>query len=80
MKSVADIYGKRALGVVLTGMGVDGREGAKAMKEAGASIFAEHESTCVVYGMPRAVVESGSADRVLALSVIADEIIRYVEG
>ncbi len=80
MKSIAETYGRKALGVVLTGMGVDGKEGSKAMKDAGSTVFAEHESSCVVYGMPRAVVESGCADRVLTLSVIADEIIRHVEG
>jgi len=80
MKSIAETYGRKALGVVLTGMGVDGKEGSKAMKDAGSTVFAEHESSCVVYGMPRAVIESGCADRILTLSVIADEIIRHVEG
>ncbi|HOC93007.1 MAG TPA: chemotaxis protein CheB, partial [bacterium] len=56
------------------------KEGSKAMKDAGSTVFAEHESSCVVYGMPRAVIESGCADRILTLSVIADEIIRHVEG
>ncbi|HPN93821.1 MAG TPA: chemotaxis response regulator protein-glutamate methylesterase [bacterium] len=80
MKSIAETYGRKALGVVLTGMGVDGKEGSKAMKDAGSTVFAEHESSCVVYGMPRAVIESGCADRIFTLSVIADEIIRHVES
>jgi two-component system chemotaxis response regulator CheB len=69
-RSVADTYGRRALGVVLTGMGQDGTDGAKAMKATGATIFAQDEKSSVVWGMPRKVVEAGYADRVLAISEI----------
>jgi len=59
--SAAESYGAGALGVVLTGMGEDGKIGAGALRNAGASVIAQNEASCVVYGMPRAVVESGSA-------------------
>jgi two-component system, chemotaxis family, protein-glutamate methylesterase/glutaminase len=80
MKSVAKLYGKKSVGVVLTGMGVDGREGVIEIKGAGGTVYAEHESTCVVYGMPRAAVETGCVDRVLVLHKVADELIQLVEG
>ncbi|HOO57329.1 MAG TPA: chemotaxis response regulator protein-glutamate methylesterase [bacterium] len=79
MKSVAKQYGSKSVGVVMTGMGVDGRDGTTDIKNAGGTVFAEHESTCVVYGMPRVVVESGNADRVLILPRIADELVKFIE-
>jgi two-component system chemotaxis response regulator CheB len=63
----ASIYGPAMVLVVLTGMGKDGLEGAYAVKKAGGRILVESESTCVVYGMPRAVAEAGLADEVLPL-------------
>ncbi len=63
----ARLYGKRLLLVVLTGMGRDGLEGAQAVKRAGGRILVEAESTCTVYGMPRAVSEAHLADAELAL-------------
>ncbi|USN98339.1 MAG: chemotaxis response regulator protein-glutamate methylesterase [Phycisphaeraceae bacterium] len=57
--SVAGAVGSRALGVVLTGMGDDGSEGARSMVQAGAKIVAQDEASCVVYGMPKAVTEGG---------------------
>lgn len=80
MKSVAAMYGKKTVGVVLTGMGVDGRDGALEIKKTGGTVFAEHESTCVVYGMPRAAIEAGAADRVIVLPRIADELIQLIEN
>lgn len=65
--------GKRALGVVLTGMGDDGLKGARALREAGGEVLTESEASCVVYGMPRVVVEAGLStgnaplDRMLAV-------------
>lgn len=59
--SAAPIYGRKALGVMLTGMGDDGCEGSKAMHKAGAQIVAQSADSCVVYGMPRAVVDAGVA-------------------
>jgi two-component system chemotaxis response regulator CheB len=64
---VASMYGKDTLLVVLTGMGKDGLDGARAVKARGGVVLAEAESTCTVYGMPRAVAEAGLADAVLPL-------------
>ncbi len=76
--SVADLYPGRALGVMLTGMGNDGLKGFSAIKKSGGRIFAQDEKTCVVFGMPKAVVEAGLADKVLSLDEIAGEIINSV--
>ncbi|MCH8868964.1 MAG: chemotaxis response regulator protein-glutamate methylesterase, partial [Chloroflexi bacterium] len=59
MESVAKVYGNTSLGVILTGMGSDGTDGAKYIKKAGGRIAAEHESSCAVYGMPKSAVEAG---------------------
>ncbi|HWT94506.1 MAG TPA: CheB methylesterase domain-containing protein, partial [Solirubrobacteraceae bacterium] len=75
---VAKKYGPRVVLVVLTGMGRDGLEGAKAVRKHGGRILCEAESTCTVYGMPRAVAEAGLADVVAPLddlpTAIAQEI------
>ncbi len=76
MQSVAQVFGAPTIGVVLTGMGSDGTKGAAAIKAAGGKIAAQDEATCVVYGMPRSVAESGNADRIVPLPHMADEIIR----
>ncbi|MBO6514445.1 MAG: hypothetical protein JJ974_10815 [Phycisphaerales bacterium] len=65
-QTAAELYGSRVLAIQLTGMGEDGAEGAKAIKQMGGHVIAQNEETCVVYGMPRAVVENGSADAVLS--------------
>jgi two-component system chemotaxis response regulator CheB len=67
IEDVAEAYGKDLVLVVLTGMGKDGLEGAKVVKRRGGRVLAEAESTCTVYGMPRAVVEADLADDVLEL-------------
>ena len=72
----AQHWGRRMVLVVLTGMGRDGLEGAKAVKAAGGRVLVEAESTCTVYGMPRAVAEAGLADEVLPLDDLADAIVR----
>ena len=72
----AKVFGARVLLVVLTGMGRDGLEGAKAVRAAGGRILVEAESTCTVYGMPRAVAEAGLADEVLPLDELAAAIVR----
>ncbi len=78
MLSVSELYPGRALGVILTGMGNDGCKGLQAMKRTGARVFAQNEETCVVYGMPKAVVDAGIADKVLPIEEIAGEIINSV--
>jgi two-component system chemotaxis response regulator CheB len=72
----AQIFGAGLLLVVLTGMGKDGLDGARAVKKAGGRILCEAESTCVVYGMPRAVAEAGLADEVLPLDELPAAIVR----
>ncbi|MFZ5611289.1 MAG: CheB methylesterase domain-containing protein, partial [Bacillota bacterium] len=74
MKSAAEVYGCRTLGVLLTGMGRDGAQGMLAVKEQGGPTIAEHESTCVVYGMPKAAVDLGAAKKIVPLPQIAREI------
>jgi two-component system chemotaxis response regulator CheB len=70
-RSVAALYGASAYAAVLTGMGHDGRGGAKVLRDAGAEILAQDEPTSVVWGMPGAVVGAGLADEVLPLDKIA---------
>lgn len=80
MKSIATLYGKNCLGVILTGMGSDGVEGLRAIKQAGGCTIAEDESTCIVYGMPKVAVEQGVADKVVPLPEIANEITKWSRG
>ncbi len=72
--SLAQIYGGRALAMILTGMGSDGCEGCRLFKNKGSVIWAQNEESCVVYGMPQAVVNAGLADLVLPLDEIAQDI------
>jgi two-component system chemotaxis response regulator CheB len=78
MFSVAEFFPGRALGVILTGMGSDGVKGLAKLKSTGGRIFAQNEETCVVYGMPKAVVDAGIADKVLSIEEMAGEIINAV--
>lgn len=78
MFSVAECFPGRALGVILTGMGNDGLRGLAALKKTGGRIFAQNEETCVVYGMPKAVVDAGIADKILPIEEMAGEIINAV--
>jgi two-component system chemotaxis response regulator CheB len=68
--SAARHYGARACGVLLTGMGRDGADGLKSIQEAGGTTMVQDESTSAVFGMPRAAIELGAADRVLPLDEI----------
>jgi len=76
--SAAETYGARVLGVVLTGMGNDGREGAAWIKAVGGCILTEAEETCIVYGMPRSVVEAGLSDGSVPLGRMARAIMERV--
>jgi two-component system chemotaxis response regulator CheB len=78
MTAVAKTYGPRALGVLLTGMGVDGVEGLRAIRAAGGRTLAESEESAVIYGMPKAAVEAGVVDQSVALARMADEIVGAV--
>lgn len=76
--SAAEAFGARVLGVVLTGMGNDGLEGARAIREAGGQVIVEDGSTCVVNGMPRAVSEAGLANAVVPLDDMATAILERI--
>ncbi len=71
-KTAADVAGKFAVGAIFTGMGKDGAEGLLQLKDKGAHTIAQDEASCVVYGMPKAAVQLGAAQRVLPLTSIAD--------
>ncbi|CAM3846541.1 Chemotaxis response regulator protein-glutamate methylesterase of group 1 operon [Vibrio aerogenes CECT 7868] len=73
--SAAKIYGSKVLSMILTGMGADGREGARMLKKEGATIWAQDEETCVVYGMPQAVAKAGISSEDLPLDRIAERIL-----
>lgn len=77
-QSAAEVYGERVLGLVMTGMGVDGREGAAWIKARGGVVLTESEETCVVYGMPRSVVEAGLSDGAIPLDRLAATILERV--
>lgn len=73
-QSAAETYGRRVLGVVMTGMGSDGKQGAAWIKSQGGLVYTESEETCVVYGMPSSVVEAGLSDRSVPLDRMAQAI------
>jgi two-component system, chemotaxis family, protein-glutamate methylesterase/glutaminase len=77
MASIAAVPGADPIGVILTGMGRDGVRGCQAIRDAGGTVIAEDESTCVVYGMPRAVAEAVLVDEVVPLDGIVDAILRH---
>jgi two-component system chemotaxis response regulator CheB len=72
--SVQREYGKSAVGILLTGMGRDGAQGLKKLRDSGALTIVQDEETSVVYGMPRAAVEIGAATKVLPIQSIAEEL------
>ena len=75
--SVAKYVGESAIGIILTGMGDDGAQGLLKMREAGAMTIAEHESSAVVYGMPRAAIALGAAWRILPLQKMRSAIVDF---
>jgi len=76
--SLAKAVPGHTLAVVLTGMGADGREGARLLKEGGSHIWAQDEATSVIYGMPAAIAQAGLADHVLALPEVAERLVETV--
>jgi two-component system chemotaxis response regulator CheB len=78
IQSLQEIYGKTLLGLIMTGMGKDGLEGIKKLKAAGGHCIAQDEDSCVVYGMPRAIIENGLADIVASLEEIPNIINKAV--
>jgi two-component system chemotaxis response regulator CheB len=79
MESVSKIFGGQSIGVVLTGMGHDGTQGALMMKKKGGKILVEDSSTCVVFGMPKSVIEAGAADEIYPLDAMAAQIVKHVK-
>jgi len=75
MMSVADSFGVNAIGVLLTGIGNDGVEGMRAIKEVGGITIAQDEKSSVIFGMNKMAIENGSVDRVIPLEKIAEEIV-----
>ena len=76
--SVAQYAGGNAIGVILTGMGADGAQGMRKMKEAGARTIAQDEESCVVFGMPKEAIRLNAVDRVVPLERIPEEIVQMV--
>jgi two-component system chemotaxis response regulator CheB len=77
-RSAAEAGGRRVVAALLTGMGSDGAAGMQAIRKAGGVTIAEHERTCVVYGMPRAAIQLGVVDHVVPLPHIAETILEAV--
>ncbi len=75
-RSVGDYYVGRTTAVIMTGMGSDGTKGLQILNQKGATIIAQDEASCVVFGMPKAPIESGLADVIAPLNKIADEIVK----
>jgi two-component system chemotaxis response regulator CheB len=74
-RSVAEQFGKNAIGVILTGMGKDGAQGLLAMRQAGSWNIGQDQMSCVVYGMPREAAEIGALDEVASLTDISASIV-----
>ena len=77
--SATKVFGGNVLGVILTGMGSDGREGSRMLKAKGATIWAQDEQSCVVYGMPQAVTVAGISQLSLPLEGIANSILKEIK-
>ncbi len=78
LESVAREFWSNMVCVIMTGMGHDGAAGLPLLKQRGAKIIAEDQSTCIVYGMPKAAVETGLVDKVVPLTIMHHEILKYV--
>jgi two-component system chemotaxis response regulator CheB len=77
-QSAAETYHERVLGVVMTGMSDDGKEGAAWIKSKGGTILTQNEASCVIYGMPRSVVEAGLSDGAVPLVSMVEEISKHL--
>lgn len=78
--SLSKIYNDRVLGIIMTGMGADGTRGAGILRSTGSSVWVQGESSCVIYGMPKSVIQAGYADRVVELEDMPRSIIEEVCG
>ncbi len=79
-RSVAQVAGSNAWGVIMTGMGDDGAQGLAEMHQAGAYTIAQDEASCVVFGMPKEAIRLGGVDEIIALQHIANRLPRSIEG
>ncbi|MGE3540087.1 MAG: chemotaxis response regulator protein-glutamate methylesterase [Candidatus Tectimicrobiota bacterium] len=77
-RSVAALYGPRALGIIMTGMGADGVSGLRLMKQAGATVLAQDQASCVVFGMPMEAIKAGVVDTVVTLEQLAPALLQHV--
>lgn len=77
--TAARVFQDKVLAVVLTGMGADGREGARMLKQAGSRVWAQDEASCVVYGMPQAIAAAGLMDLEVSLNEVASRLITEVK-
>jgi two-component system chemotaxis response regulator CheB len=80
LSSVARVYGKRSIGVILTGMGSDGALGIRRIKEAGGTTIAQDEKTSIVFGMNKVAIDSGYVDKILPLENISKKIVEMVSS
>ncbi len=79
LRSAVDALDGNVLAVIMTGMGRDGLDGCRALKQAGGYVFAQSQSDCVVYGMPKAVIDERLADRTLPLGKVAPAVVRHIK-
>lgn len=77
-RSVAESYGNRSLGAILTGMGSDGAKGIKLIKEQGGITLAQDRESSTIFGMPKVAIESGAIDKVVSINLMAEEIMKIV--
>ncbi|MFM7630556.1 MAG: chemotaxis response regulator protein-glutamate methylesterase [Alphaproteobacteria bacterium] len=79
-QSVAETFGPKAIGIILTGMGTDGAMGLKAMRDKGAQTLGQNQATCVIYGMPKAAMAAGGVCQELPLNDLAPKIMKFCEA
>lgn len=77
-KSVASVFGRKTIGVILTGMGRDGAQGLKAVRAAGGTAVVQDESSSLIYGMPQAALNAGGADHIVAVTEIAGKLVQII--
>ncbi len=80
MSSVAELYGKNTVGVILTGMGSDGAEAMVKVKKMGGKTIAQDETSSIIFGMPKAAIEKGCVDKVVSASKVAQAIVEAVNS
>ena len=78
--SAARVVGPNALGVMLTGMGADGAQAMRAMRDAGSYNICQDEASCVVFGMPREAIHAGAADEIVPLQAMARRLLARLAG